>query len=124
VIPVVSSWTIRLSTAAAADFRSILHWTTRQFGAQQARVYEQTLISALQTLRTGPSACGARARPDIETGLYTLHVARGGRKGRHIILFRMGRMADTDVIDVIRLLHDAMDITRFLAPAPREFDET
>ena len=46
----------------------------------------------------------------------TLHVARGGRKGRHLILFRIDPTAPTPTIDVLRLLHDAMDIARNLPP--------
>jgi toxin ParE1/3/4 len=34
-----------------------------------------------------------------------------GRKGRHLVVFRM---ADGQVIDVIRLLHDSMDLAKLL----------
>jgi len=44
------------------------------------------------------------------------HVARGGRKGRHIILFRIGSPAKPPTIDVLRLLHDAMDLPHHVKP--------
>ena len=44
----------------------------------------------------------------------TLHVARKGRKGRHFVVFRVARDPDHDVIEVLRLLHDSMDLQRHL----------
>jgi toxin ParE1/3/4 len=48
--------------------------------------------------------------------LFTLHVTRRGRKGRHVVLFRMEDMKN-NVIEVLRILHDAMDFARHL-PLP------
>ena len=59
---------------------------------------------------------GAKKRNDILKGIFTLHVARKGRKGRHFIMFRLGRTSEQDVIEVLRLLHDAMDLQRHLPP--------
>ena len=41
-----------------------------------------------------------------------LHVARRGRQGRHFVLYRADSQAETPVIDVLRLLHDSMDLPR------------
>jgi len=46
--------------------------------------------------------------------MYTLHVARHGRRGRHFVVFRVGRESDHGVIEVLRLLHDSMDLQRHL----------
>lgn len=107
-------WTVRLTAAAEADFREILLWTVDQFGEAQARVYAQTIAAALGDLAAGPAVVGARERVDIGEGLSTLHVARKGRKGRHFVLFRKGN--GPDVIDVLRLLHDTMDLARHVPP--------
>ena len=113
-------WTVRLTAAAEADFQEILRWTSGQFGAVQARVYAETLSAALNALATGPMVAGARERNDIAKGISTLHVARKGRKGRHFIMFRIGHDQGHEVIDevieVLRLLHDAMDLQRHLPP--------
>jgi toxin ParE1/3/4 len=37
--------------------------------------------------------------------------SRVGRKGRHLVIFMM---ADGQTIDVIRLLHDSMDLAKHL----------
>jgi len=114
------SWPVRLAAAAEADFQDILHWTVGQFGEAQARVYAETLSAALDALTAGPTVLGAKARDDIAKGLFTLHVARRGRRGRHFVMFRIGQDRGREVIEVLRLLHDAMDLPRHLPP----IDET
>ncbi len=107
-------WTVRLSRAAETDFREILRWTAEQFGSRQARVYAKTLSSALEALAAGPNVVGVRARDDIASGIHTLHVARRGRHGRHFVMFRIGQERNQQVIEILRLLHDAMDLSRHL----------
>ncbi len=111
------SWTVRLTAAAEADFGEILRWTVDQFGEAQARIYAETISAALNDLAAGPAIVGARKRDDILKGIFTLHVARKGRKGRHFVMFRVGRAPNREVIEVLRLLHDAMDLQRHLPPA-------
>jgi len=110
------AWTVRLAATAQSDYQDILRWTAAQFGPLQAQVYAETLAAALAALTEGPTVSGARARDDIAKGLFTLHVARRGRKGRHFVLFRIGFEQGREVIDVLRLLHDAMDLQRHLPP--------
>lgn len=107
---------VRLTAAAEADIQDILRWTVAQFGEAQARSYAETLSAALEALAVGPTIIGAKARNDIARGLFTLHVARNGRKGRHFVMFRIGRHQRREVIEVLRLLHDAMDLPRHLPP--------
>ena len=110
------NWTVRLTAAAEADFEEILRWTMDQFGDAQARIYAETLSAALNDLAAGPTVVGAKKRDDILKGLFTLHVARDGRKGRHFVMFRVGRAPNREVIEVLRVLHDAMDLQRHLPP--------
>lgn len=109
-----SAWTVRLSASAEADFRQILRWTADNFGSAQARFYADTLSSALQALSAGPSIIGVKERPEVDSNIWTLHVARNGRKGRHFIMFRVAGAHDSKVIEVLRLLHDSMDLERHL----------
>ena len=105
-------WRVRLAAAAEADVRDIVLWTAKGFGAAQARAYADTLSRAIRALAEGPAVPGARRREDIAKGIMALHVARGGRKGRHVVLYRVGSPAKPPVIDVLRVLHDAMDLPR------------
>ena len=110
-------WSVRLSASAEADYREILRWTLAHFGQRQARVYADTLAAALKDLSAGPTILGARVRSDIGPGILTLHVARNGRKGRHFVLFRAVDVEGQTSIDVLRLLHDAMNLQRHLPPS-------
>lgn len=114
------SWPVRLAAAAEADFQDILRWTLEQFGHAQARAYAETLSAALEALASGPAVAGAKARDDIAKGLFTLHVARHGRRGRHFVMFRIGHDKGHEVIEILRILHDAMDLPRHVPPV----DET
>jgi toxin ParE1/3/4 len=105
------NWRVRLGAAAELDFVNILRWTTENFGAEQARVYRDTLLKAIAELADGPDIAGSRVRNDIMAGLRTLHVARHGRRGRHFLLFRV---AKGRIIEIGRILHDQMDLPRHL----------
>lgn len=110
-------WTVRLSTAAEADFEHIIQWTSEHFDDAQAIVYAETLSLALAALTEGPAIVGAKARDEILKGLFSLHVARQGRRGRHFIMFRLAPRGSGNVIEVLRLLHDAMDLPRHFGPS-------
>lgn len=105
-----TKWPVRLSAAAEADFHNIIRWTFENFGENQARAYADVLSSAIAALADGPEILGAKERVDIAQGIFTLHTAREGRKGRHFVMYRVHGPG----IDVLRLLHDTMDIKRHL----------
>lgn len=110
-------WSVRLTAAAAEDLDGIADWTVEHFGPTQARVYTSLLNDAIEALAEGPGIPGVRARGEVGRGLFTLHAARGARKARHFILFRVGGSRDGGHIEVLRVLHDAMDLPRHLPPA-------
>jgi toxin ParE1/3/4 len=102
-------WTVRLARRAEADFFEILQWSAANFGQRQARVYAETLSLAIGALAQGPEVLGARCRDELGEDIWTLHIARQGRKGRHFVVFRV---SGATTIDVLRLLHDGMDLER------------
>jgi toxin ParE1/3/4 len=105
-------WAVHLTTAARSDFRDIVRWTIERFGEEQARVYADILRSTLNDLRGGPSIIGVKRRDDIAKGLFTVHVTRNGQRGRHFVLFRIRPDQVGDTLEILRLLHDAMDLQR------------
>ena len=108
-------WAVRLASAAEADFAQIVRWTAGQFGPRQARIYARTLSLAIEALSAeGPEVLGFLGRDDILAGVRSLHVARKGRKGRHLVVFRVQSVDETPVIEVLRVLHDAMDLRQHL----------
>lgn len=110
-------WRVQLTAAAEADLREILRWTAERFGEAQTRAYADTVNAAIAALTAGPDVAGARSRDDIAKGLMALHVARGGHKGRHFVIYRAAIGEPRPTIDVLRLLHDSMDIPRHIDPA-------
>jgi toxin ParE1/3/4 len=104
-------WTVRLAAQAELDFVEILVWTVENFGESQADIYAETLTLAIEALHDGPLPAGAQARDEIAPNIRTLHVARLGRKGRHFVVFRQ---TEDRCIDVLRLLHDGMDLARHI----------
>jgi len=102
-----------LSDTAEADYDEILRWTAGRFGAAQAASYGRLLAASLARLERGPTIAGVRRRDAIGPNVCTLHVGRGGR---HVVLFRVSSERNR-TIDVLRILHDAMDLARHV---PRE----
>ncbi len=110
-------WRVRLAATAEIDIRNILQWTHERFGDAQAQLYGETLTRAIQALTEGPYVMGSRRRDEIGEGLFTLHVARGRRKGRHLVMYRVGDKGTSRTIEVLRLLHDSMDLVRHVPAA-------
>jgi len=112
-------WRVRLGAAAEVDFANILKWTTENFGARQSRVYRDTLVQAIGELADGPDVLGSKARDEIMAGLRTLHIARRGRRGSHLLMYR----GSSSKIEIVRILHDRMDLQRHVPSAPDESAE-
>ena len=104
-----------MSASAEADYRQILRWTVDNFGSMRARTYADTLTCAIKALNTGAEIIGVKRRSEIGTNIRTLHVARNGRKGRHFVMFRVIRAQGKNIVDVLRLLHDSMDLEHQLS---------
>jgi toxin ParE1/3/4 len=110
-------WRLRLGAAAEVDFANILKWTVDTFGSSQAETYRDTLLDAIAELASGPLVSGSKARDEILPGLRMLHVARHGRRGRHFLVYRI---AADHHIEIVRILHDRMELTHHV---PRPTDE-
>ena len=114
------TWRVRLSALAELDFANIISWTAENFGAGQARIYRDTLVTAIGELARNPQVAGSKARDDIMPGLRTLHVARQGRRGRHLLLYRI---REGHVVEIGRILHDQMELElHVLFPTDEEGD--
>jgi len=107
------TWRVVLGSEAEKDFVRILAFTRDTFGSRQEAIYETTILAAIAELDAGPDVLGSLARDDLRPGVRSIHVARQGRRGRHFIIYRAGQ---GNVIDVIRILHDAMDLARHVPP--------
>jgi len=109
-------WRVEVTRPAQADFAEIITWTISNFGIRQSRAYEATLRAAINALKDGPEVVGVRRRAELGEGLQLLHVARKRRRGRHFVVFRVSQAAERPTIQILRLLHDSMDLARHLSP--------
>jgi toxin ParE1/3/4 len=78
------------------------------------------LFGAIGELAGGPDPVGSKARDEIMDGIRTLHIARHGRRGRHFLMYRF---AATRTIEIIRILHDSMDLQRHVESGADESAE-
>lgn len=107
----------RISAPAQSDIVDILRYSQTQFGAAARQRYQQLIIVALEGIAASPHRIGSSFRDEIAPGLRSIPLfhlrnhpvtpADIVQKPRHIIFYRL---ADDEVIEVVRLLHDAMEV--------------
>ena len=93
---------IRLANKAIEDLRSIARYTQKAWGREQRNKYLSKLDESFQMLAQEPylgCACD-----EIRQGSRKHHV------GRHLVFYRQG----TACIEIIRILHERMDINGHL----------
>jgi toxin ParE1/3/4 len=116
----MTEWTLTLGGMAEDDYVGILIWTTQTFGPKQADIYQARLIALMSALETDPLQIGSKPRDEIGQGLRTLHMDAKNIRGRHLVLYRI---VDSE-IQVLRFLHDAMELSRQLPPDFGDITET
>ncbi len=107
----------RISNAARADIVDILRLSQTQFGDQARQRYQALILAALQALADTPYRIGSHERNELAPGLLSYHLVYSRQQAklphgavkspRHVIFYRV---ANDEVIEVVRLLHDAMDV--------------
>ena len=91
----------RLSRPAIVDLEHIWSWTEQRWSAEQAESYHASLIAAFEGLSHGRKKGRA---VDVRDGYHKYAV------GSHLIFYRPSAIG----IDVIRILHQRMDVERHL----------
>ncbi|CRM37855.1 Toxin ParE1 [Pseudomonas sp. 37 R 15] len=107
----------RISNAARADIVDILRLSQTQFGDQARQRYQTLILAALQALADTPYRIGSHERGEVAPGLRSYHLSYSRQQAkhphgavkspRHVVFYRV---ANDEVIEVVRLLHDAMDV--------------
>ena len=95
------SQTYVLSPMAEADLEDIWSYTAETWSAEQAEIYTNDIINVFEELAAGQK----NGRPvEVREGYLKALV------GRHAIYFQVR----SDVIAIIRILHQRMDVERHL----------
>lgn len=113
--------TVRIAPLARRDIAGILAWSGERFGARVRARYRRLIHGAIHDLAVAPERPGSRARPELGDEIRTYHLAssrerardEGGiiRRPRHLLVYRV---LGTTHIEIVRVLHDAMDLERHL----------
>ncbi|MCX7367025.1 MAG: type II toxin-antitoxin system RelE/ParE family toxin [Alphaproteobacteria bacterium] len=119
--------TFRLAASAKADILSILAWTDEHFGDLARRRYEALLVAAFRDIAENPGRPGTIGRPELGPSVRSYHLRHsrakarllGGvvRKPRHLLLYRL---EGEGIVDIGRVLHDAMELERHMPPTAEE----
>ncbi|NVZ83247.1 type II toxin-antitoxin system RelE/ParE family toxin [Pseudomonas yamanorum] len=106
----------RISNAARADIVDILRLSQTRFGDQARQRYQALILAALQAIAGTPYRIGSHDRDELAPGLRSYHLIYSRQQAnpphgtvkspRHIVFYRVAN----DVIEVVRLLHDAMEV--------------
>ena len=110
-----------LTTAARSDIVAALKRSVESFGIPGRRRYEALIKAAIRDVATDPMRPGSRDRPELGAGVRSFHLthsrerARSGdgivRTPRHALFYHC---PDERTVEILRLLHDAMDLHRHL----------
>ena len=105
---ILSMARIKLTGPAQEQIADTLRFTYERFGPSKAREYMKLLDEAQQALASEPRS--GRSRSDIHEEAWTYHIGQPGRRARHLFLYRI--LDEGEVVEIVALLHDAMDLPR------------
>lgn len=92
-----------LSPAAQADLEDIWDYTAQRWDAEQAVHYLRELQRAIERAAENPAI--GRACDEIRAGYFRLAT------GSHVLFYRV---TAEGLIDIVRVLHQRMDVDRHL----------
>ncbi|RUI22455.1 type II toxin-antitoxin system RelE/ParE family toxin [Pseudomonas aeruginosa] len=109
----------RISHDAQADIVDILRFTHNRFGDATRRRYQALIGAALEAVATAPQQVGSISREELGAGLRSIHLVycrsmpNVGKvvRPRHVVFYRV---ATDQVLEVVRVLHDSMDLDQHL----------
>jgi len=114
-----------IAPRARSDIASILAWTEDNVGPQALKRYARLIATALEQIAENPARAGSSQRPEIAEHCRTYHLyfsrksaGRAGdrvRQPRHFLLYRV---AESNMVEIGRVLHDSMDLQ---ANLPEEY---
>jgi toxin ParE1/3/4 len=107
----VKRYKLRFSKEAVKDIEQVLAYTGTRFGAHKHLEYKELIRLALEEIAVDPIGWPAKNRVEVHPDVWTFHIAKSGKKARHLFLYRV---VDEDFVDISRLLHDSMDLRRHL----------
>ena len=114
----------RLARPAQLDLASILATSGERWGADGRRKYAALLADAMRTVAEEPTGPLTKSRTKLRSGILSFHVryarrtadATKVRQPVHVLYYRV---AEHDVIEIVRVLHERMDPSRHFDDLPK-----
>jgi toxin ParE1/3/4 len=115
----------RLARPAQLDLADILATSAERWGDQSRRRYAAVLADAMRQVAVEPDGPFTRKRPDLRSGIRSLHVRYARRSAesarvRRPVRILYYRIAQEGVIEIVRVLHERMDPNRHIGEPPSE----
>lgn len=111
-------WVVIVSHAAREDIREVRRWSLRVFGERQAKLYTAALKATIKTLTAGTKTIGLRSRPDLPSDVLSLRAPPARSRGRHLLIVRLSETGARSRVEILRILHDKMDLPRHVGRRP------
>jgi toxin ParE1/3/4 len=113
------TWKIKLSSDARRDIERALDWTLTNFGQRKREQYLELIRQALEDIAANPAGSRSRTRPELHPNARVYHIGQRGKRARHMFVYINSA---NEVVEVARLLHDSMDISRHLPEGYHSLD--
>lgn len=116
---------LRIGRTPKDDIEDLLAWSEERFEVAARQRYERLLSRALLDIAEDLARPGVKARPELGTDVVQLSPVLQPRKSseragpatgrvlrpRH---FNVRRLAEPGLVDILRVLHDSMEVSRHL----------
>ena len=105
--------------------KDLLAWSEERFGVAARERYQDLLARALMDIAGDVARPGVRIRPELGLNVFSYHLffSREGatRRSGHAKVkvlrprhFLVGRIAEPGLVDILRVLHDSMEVSLHL----------
>ncbi|MEM7147490.1 MAG: type II toxin-antitoxin system RelE/ParE family toxin [Verrucomicrobiota bacterium] len=102
---------------ATQDIEEALLWSAEHFGRAAARRYRSLIATAILEIVANPDLAGSRNVHGLPCGIKIYHIRHSKtraavdglivKRPRHFIAYRL---LDSQMVEIVRVLHDSMDI--------------
>lgn len=113
----------RVSRLAASDLEYILAFSAERWGTEGRRRYAAVLAAAMRKIAADPDGPTTRDRAELLAGIRSFHIqhTHGNdpqtkvRRPVHVLYYRA---VASDLIEIVRVLHERMEPSRHLDTIP------
>lgn len=109
----------RQTREAREDIEEALFWSALNFGRSAARRYRDLIEVSIREIVSDPELAGSKSERGLQRGIRIYHLSHSRKRAavdglivkrpRHFVVYRI---AGSGLVEIVRLLHDSMDLKR------------